>query len=69
MTTEVTIKLYLENCLKCPYVRSEPCYTGDPWEHANRYFCSEMNKREIANYIEWHGEMPSVPDWCPIKSK
>ena len=61
------IVLSIKNCAKCPYVDKTLYPTEDSWEEAYNFYCTKTNNKKIAEYVEWHEELPDVPDWCPIR--
>lgn len=63
------IQIELENCIRCPYVRSEQTKTSDWFEVAWDYYCTKCEDKEIAGYIERDWEMPNIPKWCPCLTK
>lgn len=59
----VEIKLIIKDCSECPKHRTEHTpYSG----YASDYYC-ELTGKKIAGYIEWPGEMPEVPEDCPLR--
>ncbi len=60
------IRLTIENCSECPYVRKKRVWTDDSWDEIYDYFCSISNKK-VAAYMEWFDKMPDVPKDCQIR--
>lgn len=64
------IVVEIKKCDKCPFVESSRTVGAG---FALDYFCTKMRSPEtgemkkIAGYVEWDREMPTVPDWCPVK--
>lgn len=77
----VTIQLKINKCSECPNCKVTRLYTEDSWEHAEDYWCkatpappynergrSALPFKLIEGYVEWHDEIPTPPEWCPIAS-
>lgn len=61
----VSVTVPVGRCDECPYHYTRPT---DGAGYAEDYFCRKANK-EIAHYIEWESEIPTVPEWCPFREK
>jgi hypothetical protein len=62
--TKITITLELEDCTKCPMVKSKRTQGAG---YALDYFCTAKKNERIMGYIEWPSEYRPVPEWCPHK--
>jgi hypothetical protein len=61
------IKIEIQNCKECPYIKTERIYTSDSWEQPFDWFCTKHNNEKIASYVEWNDEKDIIiPQWCPI---
>lgn len=63
-----TIKLEIDSCLDCPYLRESKIYTGDSFEDIQEWECAKAHGKSISKSVEWNCR-PTVPDWCPILVK
>jgi hypothetical protein len=65
MSTEIIIKMTINDCTECPKVCSGR--TKDSG-YALDYFCTICDNRKIMGHAEiGPNDIKPVPDWCPIK--
>jgi len=59
------IKLEINSCADCPFLKRERIYTADSFERPERWTCGKA-EQEVCGYVEWNDKV-EIPEWCPAK--
>jgi len=59
------VEIEINSCRECKHFKDGGRQSTDGWDEGYDWFCSKMDNKKIAGFVEWH-ENPSIPTWCPI---